>query len=177
MIPVSYQASFRYLLRHPWQLALSLMGIAIGVAVIVAVDLGNGSARKAFLLSMDQVTGETTHQVVGGARGVPEDIYTRLRVDGGIRSLAPIVAGSVEIGDTLVDVLGVDLFAEQEIRTFTSEATVPTETGGQSEQNLFRAFLTTPGVVTMSASTADGLGIRIGESFPLVAGGIDAIRR
>ena len=173
MIPVSYQASFRYLLRHPWQLALSLLGIAIGVAVIVAVDLANASARKAFLLSMDQVTGETTHQVVGGARGVPEDIYTRLRVDGGIRSLAPIVAGSVEIGDTLVDVLGVDLFAEQEIRTFTSEATVPTETGGQSEQNLFRAFLTTPGVVTMSASTADGLGIRIGESFPLVAGGIE----
>ena len=49
MIPVSYQASFRYLLRHPWQLALSLLGIAIGVAVIVAVDLANASARKAFL--------------------------------------------------------------------------------------------------------------------------------
>jgi putative ABC transport system permease protein len=173
MIPVSYQASFRYLLRHPWQLALSLLGIAIGVAVIVAVDLANASARKAFLLSMDQVTGEATHQVVGGARGVPEDVYTRLRVDHGIRSLAPIVAGSVEIGDTLVDVLGVDLFAEQEIRTFTSEATVPTETGGQSEQNLFRAFLTTPGVVTMSASTAAGLGLGIGESFPVVAGGIE----
>jgi len=173
MIPVSYQASFRYLLRHPWQLALSLLGIAIGVAVIVAVDLANASARKAFLLSMDQVTGEATHQVVGGARGVPEEVYTRLRVENGIHSLAPIVAGSVEIGDTLVDILGVDLFAEQEIRAFTSEASAPTEAGGQSGQGLFRAFLTQPGAVTMSRSTADELGIGVGDSFTVFAGGIE----
>ena len=37
MIPVTYRASFSYLLRHPWQLVLSLLGIVIGVAVIVAV--------------------------------------------------------------------------------------------------------------------------------------------
>jgi putative ABC transport system permease protein len=51
MIPVTYRASFSYLLRHPWQLALALLGISVGVAVIVAVDLANASARKAFLLS------------------------------------------------------------------------------------------------------------------------------
>ena len=48
MIPVTYRASFSYLLRHPWQLALSFIGIGVGVAVIVAVDLANASARKAF---------------------------------------------------------------------------------------------------------------------------------
>ena len=72
MIPASYRASFSYLLRHPWQLALSLIGIAVGVAVIVAVDLANASARKAFLMSMDAITGEATHQVIGGPRGVSE---------------------------------------------------------------------------------------------------------
>ena len=49
-MPVLYRASFGYLLRHPWQLALALLGICIGVAVIVAVDLANESSRKAFLL-------------------------------------------------------------------------------------------------------------------------------
>ena len=173
MIPVIDQASFRYLLRHPWQLALALLGISIGVAVIVAVDLANASARKAFLLSMDQVTGEATHQVVGGARGVPEEVYTSLRVDQGVRSLAPIVDGTVEIGDRLFDLLGVDLFAEQEIRAFTSEASVPTDTGDQSSQNLFRKFLTEPGSVTMSARTAEELGLRVGDSFSIIAGGIE----
>ena len=32
MMPVIYRASFSYLLRHPWQLFLSLLGIVIGVA-------------------------------------------------------------------------------------------------------------------------------------------------
>ena len=67
-MPVLYRASFGYLLRHPWQLALALLGICIGVAVIVAVDLANQSAKKAFLLSMDAVTGAATHQVIGGPR-------------------------------------------------------------------------------------------------------------
>ena len=57
MIPALYRTNISYLLRHPWQLALAVLGIAIGVAVIVAVDLANESSRKAFLLSMDTVTG------------------------------------------------------------------------------------------------------------------------
>ena len=70
MIPVTLRANFGYLLRHPLQLALALLGIGIGVAVIVAVDLANASARKAFLMSMDAITGEATHQVIGGPLGV-----------------------------------------------------------------------------------------------------------
>ena len=91
MMPVLYRASIGYLLRHPWQLALTLLGICIGVAVIVAVDLANESSRKAFLLSMDTVTGEATHQIIGGPNGVDEQLYTRLRVETGVRSIAPVV--------------------------------------------------------------------------------------
>ena len=36
-MPVLYRASFGYLMRHPWQLALAVIGICIGVAVMVAV--------------------------------------------------------------------------------------------------------------------------------------------
>ena len=35
-------------------------------------------------------------------------MYARLRVEHGIRDIAPVVAGSVEIDNTLLDVLGVD---------------------------------------------------------------------
>ena len=90
-MPVLYRASLGFLLRHPWQLALALLGICIGVAVIVAVDLANESSRKAFLLSRDTVTGAATHQIIGGPDGVSEELYTRLRVEAGIRSIAPIV--------------------------------------------------------------------------------------
>ena len=32
---------WRYLLRHPWQTGLMILGIALGVSVMVAIDLAN----------------------------------------------------------------------------------------------------------------------------------------
>ena len=69
------KASLGYLWRHPWQLVLAILGISIGVAVIVAVDLANASSRLAFLQSLDAVTGRATHQVIG------ERSFTLLGVD------------------------------------------------------------------------------------------------
>jgi putative ABC transport system permease protein len=170
MIPVTYRASFSYLLRHPWQLALALLGIGVGVAVIVAVDLANASARKAFLLSMDSITGEATHQVIGGPRGLHEDTYTELRVNHGIRAIAPVVEGTVTIDGVSLSLLGIDLFAEQEMRSFTGEARSKDADEADTEF-LFAGFLTTPGIVTTSEQTATDLGFVVGDTFELIAGG------
>jgi putative ABC transport system permease protein len=170
MIPATFRANFSYLLRHPLQLALALLGVGIGVAVIVAVDLANSSARKAFLLSMDAVTGEATHQVIGGPRGIDESVYVRLRVQEGIRSIAPIVEGTVSVDDTSFTLMGVDLFAEQEMRTFTGEARTAGDDGAAGE-TLFRDMLTRPGAVTMARSTADEFGLRVGQEFELSGSG------
>jgi putative ABC transport system permease protein len=163
MIPVTYRASFSYLLRHPWQLALALLGISVGVAVIVAVDLANASARKAFLLSMDTITGEATHQIIGGPRGVSEDVYTQLRVNHGMRDIAPVIEGAVTIDGTTLSLLGVDLFAEREIRTFTGEARTG-DADKSGANSLFAEFLVTPGAVTTSQQTAQQLGVSVGDT-------------
>ena len=173
MIPVRSMASFGYLLRHPWQLALALLGIGIGVAVIVAVDLANASARKAFVLSMDAVTGEATHHVIGGPRGVDEQVYVSLRTRHGLRSIAPVVTGTVEVAAMPFDALGIDLFAEQALRPFTRQVSSSVAGDGGPNENLFRQFLTEAGAVTMSDTTAALLGIEVGDVFSLVAGGIE----
>ena len=46
-----HAASMRHLLRHPAQLTLALVGLALGVGTIVAVDVATASARRAFELS------------------------------------------------------------------------------------------------------------------------------
>ena len=42
-----WAASARHLLHHPAQLALALLGLALGVATIVAVDIATASSGKA----------------------------------------------------------------------------------------------------------------------------------
>ena len=165
-----YRANIGFLRRHPWQLAMAVLGIAIGVAVIVAVDLANASARKAFLLSMDAVTGEATHQVVGGPAGLAEGVYVDLRSDHGFRAVAPVVEGDVLVAGRSLQVLGIDLFAEQEMRTFTADIDTSDNTES-SARAFFRDMLTVDGAVVMSTETAGQLGLAVGDDFEVSAGG------
>ncbi len=170
-MPVLYRASLGYLLRHPWQLALALLGICIGVAVMVAVDLANESSRKAFLISMDAVTGKATHQIIGGPNGIDEALYVQLRVEEGIRGIAPVVAGYVRVNESIIQVLGIDLFAESQIRTFALNARTAGAGRDKPLQTLFRNFLSGSGAVLMSPQTASLLSLQPGERFEVGAGG------
>jgi len=175
-MPVLYKASFSYLLRHPWQLGLALSGICIGVAVMVAVDLANDSSRKAFLLSMDKINGAATHQIIGGPSGVDENIYVRLRVEQGIRSIAPVVTGSADVGGNSMQVLGVDLFAERTFRSYTFPGATSQQTGSQEgrtnfDESSIRRFLTEPGAAMMSTGMAAAMNLSISDEFHIQSGG------
>jgi putative ABC transport system permease protein len=74
---ILWRAGFRYLLRHPLQIVFAVIGVALGVSVVVAIDLANSSAERAFSLSADALVGRTTHMVVGGPSGLPEASYSR----------------------------------------------------------------------------------------------------
>ena len=115
------RASVRHLARHPWQAALSVLGIALGVAVVVSVDLASVSARRAFALSAEGVTGRATHQVVGGPAGVDERVVPRLTREVGVHPVAPVVEAWVGVegapGRTL-QLLGIDPFSEAPFRPY-----------------------------------------------------------
>ena len=109
-------ASLRHLWRHPAQLALALVGLALGVGTIVAVDVAIASAGRAFELSVEAVNGAATHRIVGGPHGIDERLYVRLRTQGqpwgaARPQLAPVVAGYVSAGDRLMQLVGLDPLA------------------------------------------------------------------
>ncbi|RLK50278.1 putative ABC transport system permease protein [Alkalispirillum mobile] len=113
------RAGLRYLLGHRWQVALAVLGITLGVAVVTAVDLANRSALQAFQLSADALTGEATHSITAGSEGFDEALYPWLRVEQGERRASPVVEGYAEDLDQAARVwrmLGVDAFAESEVR-------------------------------------------------------------
>jgi putative ABC transport system permease protein len=160
-----WRASLRYLLAHPWQLALSILGIALGVAVVIAVDLANESARRAFTGFAESLTGRATHRIVGGPSGVPDDLYVRLRRSG-VRSIAPVVERDVSAVDwpgRTFHLLGVDPFAEAPFRNFVTSETA-------SDAAPLAALLTRPAAALLARATAAQLGLRPGDTFTIRAG-------
>ncbi|MCB1826358.1 MAG: ABC transporter permease [Candidatus Competibacteraceae bacterium] len=126
MTPLFWRALLRHPLRHPWQLGLTILGIALGVAVVLAVDLANTSARRGFELAMNRITGHATHRILGGPQGVAETVYTRLRVEHGIRPAAPVVTGYLPNADRpgqLLQILGIDPFVEASFRDLATDLT------------------------------------------------------
>lgn len=160
------KTALRDQLRRPWLMLLMILSVALGVGVVVSVDLANQSATRAFQLSTDAVVGKATHQIVGGKDGIDDTVYRDLRVKRGYRLSAPVVEGygtAAELGRQTEHILGVDLFAEAPFRTFLT-------TGSSLPTDAITAFLTEPGSVFISADTATRFGLRTGDKLTLTIG-------
>lgn len=168
---VFIRLGWRYLLRHPWQSVLMVLGITLGVAVVVAVDLANTSASRAFDLSTEAVTGKATHQITGGPQGLDEALYIELRRSGIVQAAAPVInayAASPQLGGVPLQLLGVDPFAEPPFRDYlggtgggTSSAR-PAPAAGE-----LITLLTEPGAVLIAAGLAERYGLSPGEPIEL----------
>lgn len=157
-----WRASLRFLWRHPWQMGLALLGVALGVAVVVAVELANQSAVRGFDLSHEALTGRATHQIEAGPGGLPESVYVALRVERDLRAIAPVVEGTATLAGRDVRVLGVDPFAEAAIRPLLAGMEAPVA---------LDEWLLRPNGVLMLAEDAQRLGLAEGDHFELIAGG------
>jgi putative ABC transport system permease protein len=158
--------------RRPLQSALFVLGVALGVAVVVAIDLANGSALAAFELSTEAVTGRATHRIVGGSEGLDEALYSRLRTELGMQASAPVVEGLIRVpalGGEMMTLLGVDPFAEPPFRGFLSGG--EGDGGGSSlSTEALAAFLTRPGAVLLSRDVAARAGVMTGDPLTLDLG-------
>lgn len=158
-----WRVGWRYLARHPWQSVLMVIGITLGVAVAVAVDLANTSASRAFDLGTAAITGKATHQIAGGPQGIDETVYVFLRAQGVTQS-APIVSEHVvspELGHAPLQVLGIDPFAEAPFRTYLFQH------GALPLGNL-TSFFTQPNTVLISSGQAQRYALAIGDPLTLL---------
>ena len=150
--------------RRPFQYILFILGIALGVAMIVSIDLANGSAQRAFELSTDAIAGRTTHRIVSVApTGVEESIYRRLEREIGYSPAAPVVEGYVsaqELGSQTLQLVGVDLFAEKPFRSYFNDDS------GEGTEAL-SAFLTEPNTVILSQNLGQKYGVKAGDYLTL----------
>lgn len=159
-----WRTAWRRLRRRPLQYLLFIFGVALGVAMMVSIDLASESAGRAFELSTSAVTGKATHRLVGGPAGFDEEIYRRLRVEEGFDSAAPVVEGYVmarELGAQPLRLVGVDPFAEPPFRTYLSGGDIGALAG----------LLGTPNGIALSEPLATRQGLSLGDSLRLTIAG------
>jgi len=163
-----WNVGWRYLLLRRWQSLLMVMGIALGVAVMVAIDLANASASQAFQLSTESVTGKTTHQIVAGPDGLTESLYTTILRQKWSEMAAPVISETVispELGSQPLQLLGIDPFAETPFRNYLGNA------GQPLPLQQLTAFLTQPGAVFLSRPVAQRYNLLLGSPFTLEIAG------
>ncbi len=158
-------ATLRHLLRHPWEIVLTTLGVALGVGVVVSIDLAIQSSREAFRISTETVAGRATHRIAGSGTEIPESLYTHLRVEMDLSPAAPLVEGlltSPDLAGRPLRVLGVDPFAEGPFRPFIL--------GGASGLDVI-ALLSEGLGAFMGRETASRAGLRVGDTLRVLVNG------
>lgn len=162
MTPRLWLSSLTYLKQHPIQVFLSILGISLGVAVIISIDLSNQSAKRAFSLSTNAITDQTTHFIMAGPNGLPQEILRQVTTDLSIQNASPIIEsnGIAFIQESLekqnpipIVILGIDPFSEIAFRPHWS----------QSSRADISGLISSPNTIFTTQSSADRLNLSIGD--------------
>lgn len=103
---------------HPLLPLLNILGIAIGVAVFLSIQMANRGALASFQNAVGLVAGRANLEIRGN---LPEEIFPMVAATPGIASATPLVEGIATLTDTPGDylrILGVDPFTGSNLRVF-----------------------------------------------------------
>ena len=108
-----YRLILRPLFREPARASLTLLAIALGVAVVLAIDLAGTAAAGSFRSSMETLAGENDLEVVT-AGGVPENVVGTLESLPYPLRITPRIEDYAILADTkqTLPLIGLDLVAQ-----------------------------------------------------------------
>lgn len=143
---------------------LTVLGIAIGVAAFVAIQLANHSILASFHRTIDAVAGRSTLVVTAGEPGFDETLLVKVRAVEGVRYAAPLILSIAPVEgreQEVLLVLGVDLLTEEAFREYQS-----TEGGGE----VTLTTLLQPETLFLSRAFAERHGLVVGDTITLLTG-------
>src|SRR5580704_1779023 len=106
---------------HRLRIALTTLGIALGVAVFFAVHTANASLLDSLALTVERLAGKSTLEVTAGETGFPEQILDTVRTTPGVQIAEPVIevtthTAFADEGNLLI--LGVDTTGDQALREY-----------------------------------------------------------
>jgi putative ABC transport system permease protein len=147
--------------ESPARLLVTVLAIALGVALGAAVYLVNSAALNEFGLATKRLVGEADVVVRGPREGFSEQLFTRLARDPAVTAASPVLELDVALPGRrdALKVLGVDPF-----RAATLQPALIGDIGG----GLFALFQ--PDSIYLSSSAAQDLKLRRGDLLQVIVG-------
>jgi putative ABC transport system permease protein len=152
---------FAPIVQHQGRLALSLLAIALGVALGYAVQLVNQAAISEFAAAVQTLSGEADLAVRGPRAGFDESLYPRLASLPEVAVASPVLELDARLPGRreALKILGLDIFRAAQIQPFLA--------GGEISDRL--DFLR-PDQIFVSAAAAEWLGLKKGDALSIQVG-------
>jgi putative ABC transport system permease protein len=117
------QFILRRLLHERLRSGVTVVGIALGVAVVVATQLANDSSVRGFQEAIETVAGKTSLEILGPGLGNEEGRLAELAWLGEFGQVSPVLEGSGLVSlspgiEEWVHVLGVDILRDRSFRDY-----------------------------------------------------------
>ena len=150
----------RPLKRRPWRFAVTVLGVAAGVAAVVSTVAASRAAVASVAEGVEEVAGAARLEATRPG-GLPEALLGDLRPITGDAVVVPVIEESVllvELGDG-VRLLGVDFLLDAEVRPVLDAETAP-----QSLDSVLLGFGT-----VISKGLADQLHVGVGDTLTVLS--------
>jgi putative ABC transport system permease protein len=154
-------------------------GVAIGIAVVVAIRLANESSVRGFETALEAVSGHVSLEVTSPGVGVTEDRLAELSWLRTFGRVSPIIDRDVLIRSSTADergellrVLGVDILRDRPFREYrlVEGAVGRTPRAGPITTQEFLSLLTDPVAIVLTKVFAERHGFTVGSNVRLFVG-------
>lgn len=156
--------SWPYVRTHLPRYGLLVAGVALGVAVAVALQGGASSVLAEFRETVERMSGSCQLQVMAGEAGVPEAFLERIQGLKEVRAATPVIEALAEIegvADSRLLIVALDMTGDAQMRPWIRPG------GGRRIDLDPITFIAQPDSVLLSRSFALRRGWRIGSRFGL----------
>lgn len=165
------QFILRHLAQDRLRSAVTVLGIALGIAVIIAIQLTNASSVRGFAKALETMAGKTSLEIVStGGLGLDE---MKLRELGWLRAygqLSPVIEGdaTAKLGSGASEslrILGVDILRDRSFRDYNLLEFA--ERGKQPSTQEFLNLLIDPHSLILTEKFARRHGLQVGATVEM----------
>lgn len=185
MLRLFHQLIVRQLRAEKLRTAITIVGVAAGIAVVLAIRLTNASAVRGFEAALDLTSGRAGLEIIGSGFGIDERVLPDIDWLREYGSTSPVIDGDVLVltnaegaesprpkadraqKTELLRVMGIDILRDFPVRDY-EVGDAGTQTPPPQTATDILALLTDPSAAVITRAFADRHGLKVGDPLHVI---------